>query len=243
MLFGPADDQIEKVLVWQYLGFSHEGYFVEIGANDPVNGSQTWLLEKIGWSGVLVEPLPAKAELIRAQRPRSYLFVGAATDPAKVGELVLYVGEFDALSTTAKDPGRYDPAYAGEIRVPAKTMDHILEQAGAGKIDFLSLDTEGTELDVLRGLDLTRWQPRLILMEDVVIRLDKHRYLEQNGYRLVKRTTLNNWYVPKKQPFGMTGMWERIRLFRKIYLGLPFRKLRHWRHNRRAHSAKAITPS
>ncbi len=238
MLFTAADDQLEKTLVWQCLGFSYDGYFVEVGANDPRQGSQTWLLERIGWSGVLVEPLPAKAELIRAQRPRSYLFAGAATEPAKVGELTLHIGEFDALSTTQKDPGRYDPQYAGQIRVPAKTLDQILEEAGASKIDFLSLDTEGTELDVLRGLDLPRWQPRLILMEDVVISLDKHRYLERNGYRLVKRTTLNNWYVPKDQPFEMSTWWERIRLFRKIYLGLPFRKLRYWRHTR--HLVKSV---
>lgn len=230
-LFTLTDDQAEKTLVWQCLDFARNGYFVEVGANDPCNGSQTWLLEKVGWRGVLVEPLPSKAELIRSQRPNSYLFSGAATAPSKVGELTLNVNQNDALSSTI---AHFDKEYARQIRVPAKTLDEILVEAGATKIDFLSVDTEGSELDVLSGLDLARWRPRLILMEDFVVRLDKHRYLMDHNYRLVKRTTLNNWYVPKDQPFEMTSAWERIKLVRKIYGGLPFRKLREWRHERSA---------
>lgn len=46
-----------------------------------------------------------------------------------------------------------------------------------------------------------------------------------NGYRLVKRTGCNNWYVPKGQPFGLTTIWEQIMLFRKMYLSTALRKL------------------
>lgn len=50
------EDLIEKQLVWEFFGRKRDGFFVEVGANGPFAGSQTWLLEQNGWRGVLVEP-------------------------------------------------------------------------------------------------------------------------------------------------------------------------------------------
>ncbi|HXE43212.1 MAG TPA: hypothetical protein VN516_09330, partial [Candidatus Baltobacteraceae bacterium] len=77
-----------------------------------------------------------------------------------------------------------------------------------------------------RGFDFEKYRPSLILIEDGVRTLEKHRFLKRRGYKLVKRTTLNNWYVPKDAPFRMTFWLERLELFRKMFLGLPFRKIR-----------------
>ena len=58
-----------------------------------------------------------------------------------------------------------------------RTLDSLLDEAEAPKpIDLLSVDVEGHELDVLRGFDFVRWQPRLILLEDHVTNLDKHTF-------------------------------------------------------------------
>ena len=62
--------------------------------------------------------------------------------------------------------------------MPVRTLDEILTEARApSPIDLLSVDVEGHELDVLRGFDFARWRPRLILLEDHVGNLDKHRFL------------------------------------------------------------------
>ena len=55
----------------------------------------------------------------------------------------------------------------------------------------------------MRGLDFKKFRPALVLIEDGCRDLDKHRYLRQNGYKLVKRTTLNNWYIPQDEPFHL----------------------------------------
>jgi hypothetical protein len=79
---------------------------------------------------------------------------------------------------------------------------------------------------VLRGFDIARWRPRLILLEDHVADLSKHRYLVSSGYRIVRRYENNGWYVRQDAPetIKWADVWE---IWRKYYLALPFRMLRN----------------
>jgi len=116
---------------------------------------------------------------------------------------------------------------AGEtITVPVRTLDDILTEAGApDSVDFLSIDVEGHEIDVLDGFTLSRWQPRLLLIEDHIASLDVHRYLTRHGYRWIRRTGLNGWYVPERSAAEI-DLSGRLQFVRKYYLGLPFRRMR-----------------
>ena len=102
----------------------------------------------------------------------------------------------------------------------------MLEEAGVTRLDYLSLDIEGHELAAFRGLDFDRWQPKLILVEDHMYNLKLHRVLKSKSYRLVYRTGSNNWYVTRDTPFLKLTPKVRLELFRKLYLSMPFRKLR-----------------
>ncbi len=114
------------------------------------------------------------------------------------------------------------------------TLDDILEKENNPRVDFISIDVEGGEVDVLRGFSLERHQPVLVLIEDGVRNLDKHRAMISRGYKLVKRTVLNNWYVPRETRFTMATFAERLELFRKMYLATPFRQWRLAMRRRRA---------
>lgn len=216
----------EKELVWKFFGQKRDGVFVEVGANDPVAGSQTWLLEHNGWRGVLVEPQASLCEKLRSARPRSQVFQVACSCPGSEGEADLILTEFDGNATLKPQRDSHGINYVGAERVRITTLDSVLQAAGVSHIDFLSLDVEGHEIEVMRGLDFAKYKPDLILIEDGVRNLAKHNFLKSCGYKLVKRTTLNNWYVPKEHPFKMSSWREHLELIRKMYLGLPFRKLR-----------------
>jgi Methyltransferase FkbM domain len=111
------------------------------------------------------------------------------------------------------------------IDVPIRTLDDILEEAKAPvPIDFVSIDVEGHEVEVLSGFDLMRWRPRLVLIEDHVTTLATHRCLTRAGYRLIRRTGLNGWYVPRAQAPRVGAGW--LQLARKYYFALPIRMLR-----------------
>jgi hypothetical protein len=129
-----------------------------------------------------------------------------------------------------------------EIEVPIRTLDAILEEIAApAPIDFVSIDVEGHEVEVLSGFDLARWRPRLLLIEDHVTNLATHRFVTRAGYRLIRRSGSNGWYVPRAQaPRVGLGWWP---LARKYYFALPIRKLRDGKRRLRDRLRFGVRPS
>jgi FkbM family methyltransferase len=220
-IFSPA---IETALKEEFFRDTPRGFFVEVGANDPHVHSQTWEFEQAGWGGILIEPLPGLADVLRRCRSAT-VFAVACTSPQRAGQpMRIYLA--GPYSSVDPDLMVAEVRAGGSIEVPAQTLDDILSEAGAPvPIDFISLDVEGHENEVLAGFNIARWRPRLILIEDHIVNLRKHRWLQQAGYRLIRRTGLNSWYVPDAAAghIDWVGRWQ---LFRKYYLGLPFRVLR-----------------
>jgi len=217
----PHDD--EARLVRAFFGAA-PGYFVDVGANDPQLDSQSWHLEQAGWDGILIEPQPDLAARLRQTR-KAKVFAVACSAPANAGKAMpLFVaGPHSSLNENLVDPTCQADSV---ITVPVRTLDQILIEALApASIDFLSIDVEGHTQEVLDGLDLARWHPRLILIEDHVMNLRIHRHLSTRGYAWFRRTGLNSWYVPADAApaVGPFGRWQFIR---KYYLGTPFRYLR-----------------
>jgi FkbM family methyltransferase len=224
-------DEAEQRLKAEFFG-ARLGFFVDVGANDPQLGSQSFALEQAGWRGILVEPQPDLAEKLRQSRTARVFQVACSSRENAGKTMPLYLSGWHSsldsqLVTTGVRP-------QGVTHVLIRTLDEILVEAGApSDIDFLSIDVEGHEVEVLAGLDLSRWRVRLILVEDHVTSLSNHRLLTRRGYR----TGLNGWYVPVEVAprLGLFGWWSVVR---KYYLGLPIRLLRErkrrWRDSIRA---------
>lgn len=143
------------------------GFYLDVGAADPVEYSVTkWFYDR-GWSGVNVEPQPGYFRALQADRPRdTNLNVGLSDTP---GTVTLY--------EAPDKPGwsTMEPAVAGEFRaqgielverqVAVLTLAEVCERYARGPIDFLKVDVEGHERHVLRGADFARWRPRVVLVE------------------------------------------------------------------------------
>jgi FkbM family methyltransferase len=154
------------------------GFFVEAGANDGFDQSNTYWLERFrGWRGVLVEAIPALYGEALLERPSARLFNCALVPFDHDGSPVTmrYGGLMSIVSgargSDAADREYLEPAFAlgmesgYEVTVPARTLSSILDEVGAPEIDLMSLDVEGFEPSVLRGLDLDRHAPRFLLVE------------------------------------------------------------------------------
>ena len=154
------------------------GFFVEAGANDGFDQSNTYHLERFrGWRGLLVEPVPELYREALLERPGAQVvncaLVAAEHDGSPVamryGGLMSIVA--GAHGSEQDDRAYVAPAFALGLEeeytfsVPARTLSSLLDEIGAPAVDLLSLDVEGFEPQVLRGLDLARHAPRYILVE------------------------------------------------------------------------------
>ena len=224
--------EAENRLKEEFFGHSGSGFFVEVGANDPEQWSQSFHLEQLGWRGIVVEPQPQLAENLR-QRRKAKVYEVACSAPENSGKrMTLYLAgghsSFDPRLKVATVRSR------GTIEVPLATLDEILIDAGApSPIDLVAVDVEGHEIEVLRGFDFTRWRPRLVLVEDLVLDMRLHRFMRARGYKWIRRTDINGWYVPAESPMrvGLAGQWQFVR---KYYLGTPVRRLRDFVRRLRA---------
>jgi FkbM family methyltransferase len=201
----------EDIQILKYFGPDYIGTYVDIGANDGVTGSNTYLLELYGWRGLLIEPNTRLANVCRRERPNSTVITKAAVGNPDIQSVDFYeyygllpTGEnYDGLSTVGKRSHLDTMAIEGgasveKKTVPAATIENILSEIRfTGTIDFISLDVEGLELEVLKGIDLNKRKPKLFLIEDNTRGADRsiEAYLIGFGYYRVHRTGVNDWYV------------------------------------------------
>jgi FkbM family methyltransferase len=183
------------------------GFYVDVGAADPVNLNVTkWFYDR-GWNGINIEPHPdLYGELVKARSRDTNLNCGAG---ARCSEALLF-------ETSNKEWSSFDPNIrtlalerserVNERTVPILTLDEILSRHGNGRqIDFLKIDVEGWERQVLEGLDLRRYRPTVILIEateqdnsEPTQQLWEHLLLKAD-YVPVYFDGLNRFYLPQER--------------------------------------------
>jgi len=184
-------------------GFKRDGFFVEFGATDGLCLSNTWLLEKeFGWTGILAEPArrwhQGLAENRNCTIERRCVWHRSGEKlrfrETPYGELstVASFAEGDQHAVARKDGVEYE--------VETISLNDLLTAAKAPPlVDFLSMDTEGTEYLILEGFDFSRHQFRLISVEHNhgPQRHDIHKLLSAKGYvRILEGLSpCDDWYV------------------------------------------------
>jgi len=196
----------EDILIYDFFKNDKPGFFVEAGAYDGVTFSNTYLLESLGWRGLLVETHPEMAGKCKANRTNSVV-VHAALGPAGCSGEVEFTCADDpvggaALSFLEADKSHIERCLREEcmlrkVRVPIRTLDSLLESLSQ-RVQPHSLDVEGFELEVLKGFDLDRFKPKLIIIELHGDERDERvaAHLAEQGYFAVAEKGCNRFYVP-----------------------------------------------
>lgn len=194
----------EDVMLYRVFRERTDGFYVDVGAADPINLSVTKWFYDLGWTGINIEPHPEFFEKLQSDRPRDInLNCGAG---ASDGEAVLHefsTKEWSSFATDAGDPS--GPTAVAARSVQICTLNTILDTHAHGRrVDFLKIDVEGWEKEVLRGIDLRRHRPAIILVEAVdrnthAINSDWEDILVGADYKLVYFDGLNKFYASAEE--------------------------------------------
>jgi len=166
------------------------GFFIELGAHDGLTQSNTAFFEfHRGWKGVLIEPSQSAFKLCVESRPNSFCFNKACVSNTFSDEYV--EGDFNGKLMSSVNGMRINNCEL--MKVQASTLEAILDSIKPPSIDFLSIDTEGYEYEVLCGLNLRKYRPTYILIEVYITQYDLIiKFLEENNYKLVCNLTNYN---------------------------------------------------
>ena len=208
-----ARDKIDKILL-KYLNYKN-GFFIELGANDGLRESNTYYLEKnLNWKGILIEPVLNNYEKCKKNRSSENYFFNAAcvsfSYPKKIVELIF--SNLMTVPINLESDNDLDPQTHAELgkeyleknqkikrfSVNARTLDEILINTNSPqKIDFLSLDVEGSEIEVLKGVNHNKYSFNYILVE--CRNLNKMReYLKRFRYELILDFNNKDYLFKKK---------------------------------------------
>ncbi len=158
----------QDVFVLSTLGFKREGFFVEFGAADGIKFSNTYLLEKkFGWSGIVAEPAKSWHPALKKNRGCAIDFrcVWAAS-----GQRMNFIDSSQPLLSTIEafehSDGRERRSGGDVYTVESISLADLLrEHQAPSKIDYLSIDTEGSEFDILKNFDFGQYTISVITVE------------------------------------------------------------------------------
>lgn len=192
----------EDVLLWRALGHVEKGFYIDIGANDPVEHSVTKAFYDRGWRGLNVEPVRQWFDKLVAARPRDINLQIAAG--AEQGVMTLYEVADTGLSTSRKSVAERhgDNGFAHvPVQVQVDTVSNLCALWEIEDVHFLKIDVEGAEREVLLGIDFTKLRPWIVLAESTepLSQQGSHQEWEElitdHDYTFVHFDGLNRFYL------------------------------------------------
>ena len=179
-----------------------KGFYLDIGCGHPIKNNNTYLLNKKGWSGINIDLDEENIDLFNSYRKKDVNLATAVSDKEGETDLYFYHSK-SALNTISKENADFQKAKVSSIKkIKTQTINKIIENSPFKdrKIDFLSVDVEGSELAILKNFDFAKYSPKVIVVEYLDLSLKKleiknlninniikseiYKFIESNNYTL-----------------------------------------------------------
>ncbi len=216
MMFVSFAQNLEDVMLWRALKDVREGFYIDVGAADPDEGSVTRAFYDRGWHGINLEPEPGYAAALREKRPRDVNLEVAIGHTSGRAEIYLIAGTglstFDGSIAARHEAEGYPAATVREVTMA--TLAEICTQHAPPTIHFLKIDVEGSERDVLLGADFRTFRPWIIVVEATKpfapVRITDHfeDILLAADYRFCWFDGLNAFYLAAERDDTLRGHFE-----------------------------------
>ena len=206
---GSYSQKGEDLMLDKYFNHKRWGFYIDVGASHPTKLSNTRYFYDRGWHGINIEPSPNRIKLFFKERTRDInLNIGIGS---KTGKVFFYGFEFPALSTFSEEEAKTLSKVGYKIRKKMKIqmnrLEHIMKKYVKSDIDFMTIDTEGLDMDVLKSNDWKKFRPKLLCVETIDFidlltspKADSKRkevidkYLLSQGYKECYSNGLNTLY-------------------------------------------------
>jgi FkbM family methyltransferase len=193
----------EDILLDRVFKNQAKGTYVDVGANHPVLDSNTYFFYRRGWRGYNFEPLKHLHEKFLEQRPEDHNLAIALSDSE--GALPFYeISSCDGLSTLSAEVADHHRRRGLEViehQIPVRTLASLIEELHMPAPDFLSIDVEGLEEKVIRGIPFATWRPKVLVIESTLpeTNIASHKAWEPtllaNGYLFAVFNGINRFYL------------------------------------------------
>jgi hypothetical protein len=185
-----------------------DGFFVDIGASDPINGSNTMFFEELGWSGILVEPIKKDFENLQKVRKTPAENV-AIYNKSGMFKFLLCGGYIKVLSgLLCEQHPKHLKRIINEffahgdsmeiIKIQTITLEELLKKYNRTEIDYLSIDTEGSEYSILKNIDFDKIYIKCISVENNYHDNNIEILLKSKGFEKINRLECDDIYLNKK---------------------------------------------
>lgn len=232
----------EDVLLWRALKHLPTGFYIDVGANDPIVDSVTNGFYQRGWSGINLEPLPDFHQRLQIERTRDINLALAAG--ADNGQVTLYdVPARRGWASLDKSVAAEHKAQGFDIvecSVPLVKLADVCRQHVSGDINFLKIDVEGFETEVLLGMDFGRWRPWIVVVEATLPNTQVVSYQQWEGlltgqrYRFAYFDGLNRYYVADEHADLLEALQVQANFFDDF---TPVTVIRTWEAENRCNDA------
>ena len=182
-----------------------EGFYIDIGCNHPVYNNNTFLFHKRGWKGLNIDLDKSSIDLFNIYR-KDDLNIHAALSSSNNNRKVYEFHAKSPLNTLDNKVANYQKAKVkNTYEIKTQTLNQVIDECGINnkKINFLSIDVEGHELEVLNGFNINHYQPDVIIVEYLDLSIDKLEIKNLNinnvlnselyNYMINKNYSLVNW--------------------------------------------------
>lgn len=209
-VFSSYSQEGEDMVLLRAFGNQRNGFFVDVGAHHPKRFSNTYIFYKYGWRGINIEPNPNSIAKFNKVRPEDInIQLGVSSNP---GILTYYIFNDPALNTFDKTTAE-SRVLEGEYHIIRKEsvaverLDKILKLhlRQNTSIDFLSIDVEGLDLEVLKSNDWDLFRPKVVLVEELGMNLEDLStspvvsFMRKNNYKFFAKTYNTLFFEDKNQ--------------------------------------------
>ncbi len=181
--------------------------YIDIGANQPIKGNNTYLFYLKGGKGICVEPDISLISSLKKSRPRDVILnIGVSVTVAAKAEFYFFDGHYSAWNTFSKEDADKKSKESGiayrQSQVQLETVENIADEYNFQKVNFISLDVEGLDLAILKSIDFNKLRPELLCVETIEFSLNNTinknqeiiTYMLTQGYRVYADTNLNTLF-------------------------------------------------